>query len=804
MKLYPNSLLEKLGFDQIRKATLDLTQSVRSEELLEALAPSSNPKRVELLTSQTKEMLEVIASPDPFPLGEFPEVRDYLSSAKAEGSIIPLPAFVDILKICAIARNVKKYFKSRSEHLPNMIKVSEGLIPMKELEESIKEKITEYGELRDDASPELKAIRKKLNRRKNDLRTTINRSMKDANKDGMASDEGPTIRNGRMVIPIQAEFKRKVKGFVHDVSASGQTVYIEPVEALNLNNEIRQFEAEEQREIERILKELTRHVNQNSNYIDQNTSFLAEIDVIYAKAKLTQKLEGEIPIIAKNQYLSIKEAYNPILRLKNLSIKKKEEREKIIPLFLKMEENEQCLMITGPNAGGKSVAMKTVGLMALMIQSGYGVPADPTSEIPIFSGLFVDLGDDQSIENDLSTFSSRLKWMRETIEEFEAGSLVLIDEAAAGTDPEEGGALFQAFIEQLLEKQGKVIVTTHHGSLKVFAHEHPKAVNGSMEFDQATLSPTYKFKKGVPGSSYAFEIAERMNLNKDVLKRSRILLGEAKDKMESLITELETKSQQAADLKEKYSRLQDKAESERKKYENKIQAIEKDKEKIREKALKEAKSIMDSANQRVEQAVQKIVEQNKADKEEIKEIRKEVDQEKKEIDRSLEEIEEKKEEREQTTDDPPQKGDHVRFKDGNTTGELIEINGKNAVVQAGGLRLKTKYKNLVKVEKKKKKEKKTKARSSIMVGDNDLTTEMVKPSLEVRGMRTEDALHEVTQYIDRAVYRNMNQVEIIHGKGDGILRSQIQSYLNTRDDVKNVETAPIERGGAGCTVVELK
>jgi len=802
MKLYPNTLLDKLGFDQIRKATLDLTQSVRSEEFMESLSPSSNPQRVQLLTEQTKEMLEVIISPDPFPLGEFPEVREYLSASKAEGSIIPLPAFVDILKICSISRNVKKYFKARADQLPRLTKVSEGLIPTKELEKSIKDKVTEYGDLRDDASPELRAIRKKLNKRKNDLRTTINRSMKDANKDGMASDEGPTIRNGRMVIPIQSEFKRKVQGFVHDVSASGQTVYIEPVEALNLNNEIRQFEAEEQREIERILRELTQHVRQNSEYIDQNISYLAEIDVIFAKAKLTQKLDGEIPVISKNQYLSVKEAYNPILRLKNLNIRKKEDRETIIPLFLKLEADEQCLMITGPNAGGKSVAMKTVGLMALMIQSGYGVPADPTSEIPIFSGLFVDLGDDQSIENDLSTFSSRLKWMRETLEEFEPGSLVLIDEAAAGTDPEEGGALCQSFIEKLLNKNGKIIVTTHHGSLKVFAHEHPKAVNGSMEFDQASLSPTYKFKKGIPGSSYAFEIAERMNLDKDVLKRSRVLLGEAKDKMESLITELETKSQQAEDLKGKYSKLQAKAESEQKKYENKIQAIEKDKEKIREKALKEAKSIMDSANQRVEQAVQKIVEQNRADKDEIKEIRKEVDQEKEDIDRSLEEIEDKKEEREQVSDDPPQKGDHVRFKDGNTTGELIEINGKNVVVQTGGLRLKTKFRNLVKVEK--PKQKKSKARSSVMVGDNDLTTGLVKPSLEVRGMRTEDALHEVTQYIDRAVYRNMNQVDIIHGKGDGILRSQIQSYLNTRNDVKSVETAPIERGGAGCTVVELK
>jgi DNA mismatch repair protein MutS2 len=802
MKLYPLSLLEKLGFQQIRQSTLELAQSVRSQELIEALTPSSNPKRVELLCGQTKEMLEIIHSPDPFPLAEFPEVRDYLRQAKAEGSMIPLPAFVDVLKICSISRQVKKFFKTCSTDFPLLSKVSEGLIPMKELERSIKEKVTEYGELRDDASPELRAIRKKLNSRKNDLRNTINRAMKSATKDGMASDEGATIRNGRMVIPIQAEFKRKVQGFIHDVSASGQTVYLEPVEALNLNNEIRQFEVEERREIERILKELTRHVHQNEAYIDQNTAFLAELDVIAAKAKLTQKLDGDLPIISTNQRLNVKEAYNPILRLKNLSRRKKEDREKIIPLYLTLEEREQCLMITGPNAGGKSVAMKTVGLMALMVQSGYGVPADPTSELPIFPGIFVDLGDDQSIENDLSTFSSRLKWMRETIDNFEPGSLVLIDEAAAGTDPEEGGALFQSFIEALLRRDGKIIVTTHHGSLKVFAHEHPKAVNGSMEFDQASLSPTYKFKKGVPGSSYAFEIAQRMDLDESILKRSRILLGEAKNKMESLITELETKTQQAADLKERYSSLQAKAEVERQKYENKIQAIEKDKEKIREKALKEAKSIMDSANQRVEQAVQKIVEQNKADKDEIKEIRKEVEQEKRDIDRSLEEIKVQKESREVRSANPPEKGDFVRFKDGNTTGKLVEVNGKNAVVQAGGLRLKTKYKNLVKVEK--PKQKKAKARSSLLVGDSNLANEMVKPSLDVRGFRTQDALHEVTQYIDRAVFRNMNQVEIIHGKGDGILRSQIQSYLHTRNDIKHFETAPIERGGAGVTVVEVK
>lgn len=805
MKLYPKSLLDKLGFEQIRQATLQQAQSVLTEELLEHLRPASKPQRVEQLIQQAREMLQVQQSPDPFPLGEFPDVRDFLSRARAEGSIVPLPAFTEIFTVCTVTRYTKKYFRDRSEQMPALHKISEGLIPMKELEGSIKAKVTEHGELRDDASPELRSIRKRLNSKRNDLRTTINRSMKNAVKDGMASDEGATIRNGRMVIPIQAEFKRKYKGFVHDVSATGQTVYIEPVEALQMNNEIRQIEAEEQREIERILKELTSDVRKNSEYIRQNLAALAELDAIAAKAKVTIKLDGEIPVVSSHPVLNVKEAYNPILRLKNLH-RKKSERETIIPLDLLLEEDERCLMITGPNAGGKSVAMKTIGLCAAMVQAGYGIPADASTELPIFAGIFVDLGDDQSIENDLSTFSSRLKWMRETMTYFEEGSLVLIDEAAAGTDPEEGGALFQAFIEELLKQNCKVIVTTHHGSLKVFAHEHEHAVNGSMEFDQETLSPTYKFKKGIPGSSYAFEIAERMNLDGGLLKRSRVLLGEAKNKMESLISELETKTQEATELKSRYDTLQDKARKEQNKYRNKLESLNSEKDKIREKALKEAKNIMDSANQRVEEAVQKIVEQQKADKQEIKEIRKDIDSDKEQIDKSLQEIEEQNEEREReqefTSSRPPEEGDHVRFKDGNTTGELVEINGKNAVVQAGGLRLKTKYKNLVKVEK--KKQKKTKARSHTIISDSDFTKEMVKPSLDVRGKRTEDALHEVTQYIDRAVYRNMNQVEIVHGKGDGILRSQIQSYLNTRKDVHSVETAPIERGGAGCTIVELR
>lgn len=802
MKLYPHSIYDKLGYQQILQAVLELAQSVHTEELLREMRPSANAEEVQQQLQQTREMLEILYAPEPFPLQEFPDIRHYLKSARAEGSIIPLQGLSEILIICTAARQVGKFFKTHVEVYPQLHALASAFLPMKELEAHLKSKIAENGELRDDASPELRAIRRKLHSRKNELRKTVNRVLKNAIKDHISPDESATIRNGRLVIPVQATFKNKIEGFIHDVSATGQTVYLEPVEALQLNNEIRQYEAEEKREIERILLELTNHVRQQAQALHKNSATLAQIDAISAKAKLTKKLNGDVPIVSDSLRLNLKQALNPVLMLRNLRINQKKERETIIPLNLLLEEEEQCLIISGPNAGGKSVAIKTVGLMAMMLQSGFGVPADPTSEFPVFPALFVDMGDDQSIENDLSTFSSRLQWMRETLGQFRNGSLILIDEAAAGTDPEEGGALFQAFIEKLLEHNCKVLVTTHHGSLKVFANAHPKATNGSMEFNRESLSPVYRFKKGVPGSSYAFEIAQRMQLNKDVLGRARTLLGEAKNKMETLILELEETSQQASQLKEKYSLLQAKADAERKRYEEKIAGIESEKQKIRENALTEAKTIMDSANRRVEEAVQRIAEKSSADKVEIKQIRKDLEQEKSAINTELNKLERQKQKREKRKNDPPKPGDYVRFKDGDTSGELIEVKGGNAVVRAGALRFKTKYKNLVKAARPGRKPK-TKARSSIIVGESSLTAETVKPTLDVRGKRADEALNEVTHYIDRAIFRGMNRVEILHGKGDGILREQIQANLQKRADVKNVETAPADQGGAGVTLVQL-
>lgn len=799
MKLYPEQLSQKIGYDAIRQAAVDQSRSEMAKKRLRALHPSSQAEKIERQLDQCREMMDLLQNDAAFPLYNLHDVEDYLSKAKAEGSVLPMEAFQELLEISITARRVKQFITDRQEDYPALKERSVGLIPLKEVEEKIQGIINENGDLRSNASPELQKIRNKLNRRRSDLRGTINRAMSRAAKDGMTSDEGPTIRNGRMVIPIQAEYKRKIKGFIHDISNTGQTVYLEPVEALNINNEIRQLEAEEQREIERILRELTGHIRRNREAIRQNQQTLTTFDIIAAKAQLSIRLDGYIPVLSDQSRLYLREAYNPILKLKNLGLPE-DKQEQVVPLDLELTAEERCLVITGPNAGGKSVAMKTLGLCVMMLQSGFAIPARDSSELPVYEGLFVDMGDDQSIENDLSTFSSRLEWMKEVVTSANEQSLILIDEAAAGTDPEEGGALFQALIELLIERQARTLVTTHHGSLKIFAHEHPKAVNGSMEFNQQTLSPTYRFKKGVPGSSYAFEIAERMQLDGILLDKARTILGEAKSSMETLISELEKKTQQAEELKQKYNKLQSKTQTARNRYEEKRSSIEKEKEEIREKALKEAKEIMDSANQRIEQAVEQIVQKGENDKETIEQAREQVEEHKNQIARELSDLEEEKEERKRDSEDPPRKGDEVRLKDANTTGELVEVEGKKAVVMAGGLRLKTNYRNLVKVEDASRRKKKQKVTVNFEDGSR---YKRVKPQLSIRGMRGDPAMKEVQRYLDDAIAAGRSQVRIIHGKGEGILKKLVHEYLDKRKEVKSYEMAPLNQGGAGCTIVKL-
>lgn len=799
MNIYPQNTTEKSGFEHIRAATLQYATSVLAEEWLAAMHPVSDMHAVTRQLSKTRELITLMGAGEPPPLGAMPDVRKALNRARPQGSVLDAASVLEIGIVVSTARRVRQFLVQRDERCPVLASEASVIVVNKALEEEIFRVLTDTGVVKDSASAELQQIRRSLNARRNDLRATLQKVLRQANKDGYLSEQEPTIRGGRMVLAIKAEHKRKIAGFVHDASATGQTVYLEPVDVLHINNDIRQLESEEQREIERILRMLTTQVRDVLPDIRQNAEALAALDLAMAITRLSMDLNGVIPQVHDinsplGGSIHLIEARNPHLMLR---ARETGSAEPIVPLNLQLDADESCLIITGPNAGGKSVALKTLGLLAIMTQCGYAVPLREGSVLPVFSSLFVDMGDEQSIDNDLSTFSSRLAWMRETLSHAAHDSLVLIDEAGTGTDPEEGVALYQALLEDLITRRCRTIVTTHHGNLKVFAHNHPHAVNASMEFNQQTLSPTYRFRKGLPGSSYAFEIAQRMGVDEAILKRSRALLGDTRNRLEQLIAELERMAQEASSSRNQLEQQLKEAQRLANDYEQKHETLTRQRDQIREKALLEAKSIMQSANARVEDAVRRIME-GKAARKDIKQIRKELEEEKKAVEAGLQEVQKVREPR--TLGTPPVVGDTVKLSDGHSTGELVEVDGKRAVVMVNGLRLKTNYNNLVKVQATKKKEPRVTV-TLVGAADDDGLIRKASPSLDIRGKRGEEAIAELTVYLDKALGSGLHQVEVIHGKGDGILRKLVHNYLGNRKEVREFALAPWEQGGPGCTLV---
>ncbi len=795
----PKTIPEKIGFEAVRNAVQSLLYTPGGLRLLAGLQPASAEEEVDTLQKQTSEMLLLLQNGASVPLTQLDEIEEWLDLSAMEGAVLSLEAFPAIRSHARLGRVVLGFFERMKEENPSIWDIARGLQPAGELEQAINRAVTDQGELKDNASPALKSIRNRANSKRQTLRNEIQTIFKKARQDGMASDEGPTLRNGRMVIPIQAEYKRKMDGFVHDVSASGQTVYLEPVEALQINNDIRELEAEERREIERILRSLTSLVRSNRKLLENNESLLSSLDLIHARTRLGLSWDGVIPRRSKSQQWNIIRGVNPNLILKNRRLSE-DKQEEIVPLDLELVTPEKGIIISGPNAGGKSVALKTVGILAMMHQSGIPLPVLSDSELPVISALCLDMGDEQSIENDLSTFSSRLKWMRDTLDRLDERGLVLIDEAGTGTDPEEGGALFQAFIEKVLERGSTLIATTHHGALKVFAHDHPQLANGAMEFDQESLAPTYRFRKGIPGSSYAFEIAGRMRLPEILLERSRALLGDQRDRMADLLLSLEQRLQDAEDAHARYEKLRQEAEVQEKEYKKKSEELDRKRQIKLDEAYREADRIMKDANRRIEQAVEKITLEGKQDREKVRKVRREVAEHKKEIRENLQQSEKKKQE--PAGDNPPVVGDTVQISGSDTTGELIEKDGNRAVVLAGGLKIKTRYSNLTKSDASKPKGNKVdKWKASSYT--RSISRDPVKPSLDLRGMRGDAAVKELMLYLDSAIASGLHEVDIIHGKGEGILKKLVHEYLEKRKEVSHYELAPWERGGPGCTVVTL-
>ncbi|MFA6541227.1 MAG: hypothetical protein WCT99_06450, partial [Bacteroidota bacterium] len=568
-------------------------------EASEKLEPCSGIEAVSVDLNRVTEMKSILESGDSFPIDGIKDIRLSIQRSASENSVLGSKELYDIATTLKTTSNIKKFIEKRVEILPELSSLTANISILKEIEFNIFQAIDENAEIKDSASKELKNVRHDISQKQNIIKKTLEKILRASSEQGMTRDEIVTTRDGRMVIPIKSELKNKFPGFIHSTSASGQTVFIEPSETLTLNNDICELIFKEKREIEKILRELTVHIRQHINSLMTIVSVLKIIDLTYAKARYSIEIQGNKPFIKTNGSLIIQNGYHPILLLRH-------HREMLVPLTVEIGSSFRTLLISGPNAGGKTVALKTIGLLSVMLQYGIHIPVSPDSEFPYFTKMFVMIGDNQSIENDLSTFSSQIIQLKEIVEKCDASSLVLMDEIGSSTDPAEGGAIAASILEFINGIGALTVSTSHQAVLKAFAHNSEGMENAAMEFDQDSLLPTYKLKLGIPGSSYALEIAERFGLNESLIERSRNLLGDQKTKLEQLILNMETQSQiwrnKNHEIEAKTLHYNELVTE----YENKSKILQSEIKDIKKKAIEESRKLLIDASSKIEQLVKEI------------------------------------------------------------------------------------------------------------------------------------------------------------------------------------------------------
>lgn len=780
------SAIEKLEFEKVRQRVMRYTFSAPGKEFLQNLKISTSLDEIRLNLKRVSELKRLLEEEGSLPIdGVFP-VRDALKKASIQGTVLLGKDLAQILSTMKAARTVKQFLFKRKDQYPLTWAVAEPLYVDKVLEFNIERAVDESGNVRANASKELQSIRQTIAEKYDQLRKKLEAILREATAQGLTQDEIITTREGRMVIPVRAEHKHRVHGFIHSASASGATVFVEPAETLDLNNEIRTLHFQEQQEVERILRELTQQIRDSFHPLMTNLALLAELDALLAKAKYSIEILGSEPQISDSGSVRLVQARHPLLMLIH-------GRDGTVPLDIELGSAYNTLIISGPNAGGKSVAMKCVGLLTLMAQSGMHIAASEASVLRVFHKMFVEIGDEQSIENDLSTFSSHLSNLKYIEAHADADSLVLIDEIGSGTDPTEGSAIAAALLERLTRRGTLTIATTHHGALKVFAHNTAGVENGAMEFDQESLRPTYRFRPGIPGSSYALEMAERLGFHESFILRSREFLGDEGARLQHLIAELEASAQ-------KYRSQLDAVQSEKarldalvKQYESKLASQARELRELKRKAVEEAKGLVESANAAIERSIREIRETS-ADKQAVKEARQGIENLRKQIeDRATEVLSEER------TSVPTEitLGTLVRLADGSETGEVVTVSPdqKTAVVLFGNLKMKVAMKDLVLAPPS------AMRRTASIVGNEKPTPALRE--LDLRGMTGEEAIPLVDKFIDTAMLAGLHRVDIIHGKGTGALRKKIGEFLSKHPHVKSYRLGEWNEGGTGATVVEL-
>ncbi len=781
------SAQSKLELERIRERVLRYASSdpgagvIRQAEIMTSVA------EIRLALARVTDMKRLLEEEGDFPLAGVHEVGPALQKSGIEGAVLLSRDLLQIGSTLRAARLARGALSKRKDTSMLLWEIGEPLAPDKVLEFNIEQAIDESGAVKTNASKELQAVRRAIAEKSGQLRKRLESILRAASDLGLSQEEIITTREGRMVIPVKSEHRNRVPGFIQSASSSGATVFIEPTETLELNNEIRSLQFEEQREIDRILRSLTGQVRERREAIVANLRILAALDALLAKARYSIEVLGIEPQVSADGPLRLLGARHPALLINH-------GYAGTTPLDLELGNGFTTLVISGPNAGGKSVAMKCAGLIVLMAQAGFHVPAADGTRLRVFRKMFVDIGDEQSIENDLSTFSSHLRNLKTIAAEADADSLVLIDEIGSGTDPAEGGAIAAAVLEWLTGRGSYTIATTHHSALKVFAHDTDGVENGAMEFDQAALTPTYRFRSGIPGSSYALEMAQRIGFPPEILSVSRAYLGHQQVRLDALIAQLETSEQRARHQAEAIAA--EKAELDRmvREYESRMASLSAEVRDLKRRAVQEAGIIVERANAAIERSVREIRE-TAAERETVKSARRQVE----EIKRSLAaERKETEEAEEQAAPDALSVGGLVSLGGGSDTGEVMAIapDGKTATVVFGTVKMRVRVSDLHPTARR--------PRARQLSQETDEKPQAVETDLDIRGMTGDEALPLVDKFLDNALLAGLHRVDIIHGKGTGALRKRIGEFLARHPRVKTFRLGEWNEGGTGATVVELE
>lgn len=787
--IYPAELEHKLGFDQLRLKLINYCLCSLGQKQVGFMKFSSDFEQVKIGLIQNLEFKQILDKGEAFPIANFFDPEVLFQTIAIEESFVEEEDFLRIALSLQVIVDCQSFLFKAKEVYPELWKLSEPVnVPARTLN-TLLSKLDERGRIKDNASPELARIRKRLREEEGRARKITEQIFRQAVSQGWVPDGiSPAIREGRVVIPILSEHKRKLKGFILDESATGQTIYIEPAEVLDANNEIRDLEHADRREIIKILKELTALLRSHLPELREAYQFLAWIDFTRAKAKLSQDLDADLPKLIDSPDLNWMHARHPLLFL---TLKGK---RSIVPLTIDLTSKDRILLVSGPNAGGKSVCLKTVGLIQYMAQCGLLVPLHDKSTLGVFQDIFLDIGDQQSIENDLSTYSSHLRNMSHFIQHASAGTLVLMDELGAGTDPNFGGGIAQAVLASLLEKKVWGVATTHYYNLKLFAENNAGIRNGAMLFDSRNLEPLFKLEIGKPGSSFALEIARKTGLPKQTILSAERIIGTDLTGLESLMKTVADEKQSVA-KREIELRLKEKSLAETlAKYEKLSSELESRKKEIINKAKDEASYLLKETNREIEKTIRHIRE-NKAEKKETRKIR-----------QSLETLSEKvapaQSKPSSIGKEKINEGDSVRLIGQEVSGKVIAIKASSALVQFGDLRSTVKINQLVRSDRVEANPTFSKARSLGL--DMHHKQSRFVSTLDIRGKRVEEVDTLLDQFLDDAILLSQHEIKILHGTGEGVLRKVIREKLKSMKGVASFADEHVERGGAGITVVVLK